>query len=105
MEKPVTVDGPTTRKMLDLGEKSMKKNLKVGVGLMCRHCEARSELFDRIKDGEIGDIIAAAGLPPDRPGRLGLSPARSPTTSANCSTRSSSSTASSGPAAAATATS
>ena len=34
----------------------MKKNLKVGVGLMCRHCDARQELFDRIKDGEIGDL-------------------------------------------------
>ena len=57
MEKPVTVDGPTTRKMLALGEEAKKKNLKVGVGLMCRHCEARGELFNRIKDGEIGDII------------------------------------------------
>ncbi|MHB8903456.1 MAG: Gfo/Idh/MocA family oxidoreductase, partial [Thermoguttaceae bacterium] len=33
MEKPTTVDGPSTRKMLDLAEKSEKKNLKVGVGL------------------------------------------------------------------------
>src|SRR5579864_3514026 len=57
MEKPVTVDGPTTRKMLLLGEEAKKKNLKVGVGLMCRHCEVREELFKRIKDGEIGDII------------------------------------------------
>ena len=24
---------------------------------MCRHCEARGELFNRIKDGEIGDIV------------------------------------------------
>ena len=23
---------------------------------MCRHCRARGELFDRIKDGEIGDL-------------------------------------------------
>ena len=38
-------------------EEAEKKNLKVGVGLMCRHCDAREELFDRIKDGEIGDII------------------------------------------------
>lgn len=57
MEKPISVDGPTTRKMLALGENSQKKNLKVGVGLMCRHCTARQELFDRIKAGEIGDII------------------------------------------------
>jgi predicted dehydrogenase len=57
MEKPVTVDGPTTRKMLALGEEAAKRNLKVGVGLMCRHCEVRGELFKRIQDGEIGDIV------------------------------------------------
>jgi predicted dehydrogenase len=58
MEKPVTVDGPSTRRMLKLAEDSEKKNLKVGVGLMCRHCVARQELFKRIQDGEIGDVIA-----------------------------------------------
>jgi predicted dehydrogenase len=57
MEKPVTVDGPSSRKMLALNEGAKKKNLKVGVGLMCRHCEAREELFQRIKDGQIGDIV------------------------------------------------
>ena len=57
MEKPTTVDGPTTRKMLALAEQSVQKNLKVGVGLMCRHCEARQELFDRIQNGEIGDLV------------------------------------------------
>ena len=58
MEKPVTVDGPTTLRMLKLAEESEKKNLKVGVGLMCRHCEAREELLERIQDGQIGEIIA-----------------------------------------------
>jgi predicted dehydrogenase len=57
MEKPVTVDGPSSRRMFKLAEESEKKNLKVGVGLMCRHCAARAELYDRIKSGEIGDII------------------------------------------------
>lgn len=57
MEKPTTVDGPSTRKMLKLAEVSVAKNLKVGVGLMCRHCVARQELHDRIKSGEIGDIL------------------------------------------------
>ena len=57
MEKPVTVDGPSTRRMLELGEQSVAKNLKVGVGLMCRHCDARRELFDRIQNGEMGDLI------------------------------------------------
>lgn len=57
MEKPVTVDGPTTRRMLELAKKADEKNLKVGVGLMVRHCRARRELFDRIQGGEIGDIV------------------------------------------------
>jgi len=56
MEKPVTVDGPASRRMLELNKLAKEKNLKVGVGLMCRHCEARGELFDRIQNGEIGDI-------------------------------------------------
>jgi len=57
MEKPISLDGPTTRRMLELGEQSVKKNLKVGVGLMCRHCKARWELYDRIKQGQIGEIL------------------------------------------------
>ncbi|MHB1423362.1 MAG: Gfo/Idh/MocA family protein [Gemmataceae bacterium] len=56
MEKPVTVDGPSTRKMLKLAEEAKAKNLKIGVGLMCRHCASRGELFQRIKDGQIGDL-------------------------------------------------
>ena len=38
MEKPVTVDGPTTRRMIQLADQASQKNLKVGVGLMIRHC-------------------------------------------------------------------
>ena len=56
MEKPISVDGPASRRMIELGKQSVKKNLKVGVGLMCRHCKARQELFRRIQDGQIGDI-------------------------------------------------
>jgi predicted dehydrogenase len=56
MEKPTTTDGPTSRKMLELAAESVKKNLKVGVGLMCRHCRSRMELAQRIKDGQIGDL-------------------------------------------------
>lgn len=56
MEKPVTVDGPTTRKLLALAEASEKKNLRVGVGLMVRHCKGRLELHERIKQGQIGDL-------------------------------------------------
>ena len=57
MEKPVTVDGPTSRRMLQLGEESVEKNLKVGVGLMCRHCRARNALSERIQAGDIGEIL------------------------------------------------
>ncbi len=61
MEKPVTVDGPTTRRMFQLAEEADKKNLKVGVGLMVRHCRGRQELLERIKGGEIGDIVLLRG--------------------------------------------
>jgi len=61
MEKPVTVDGPTSKRMLGLAEESRKKNLKVGVGLMSRHSRALQELYKRIQDGEIGDVILLRG--------------------------------------------
>lgn len=57
MEKPVSVDGPSSKKMFALGQESEKKNLKVGVGLMCRHCVVRQELHDRIKNGQLGELI------------------------------------------------
>jgi predicted dehydrogenase len=61
MEKPVTVDGPTTKRMFALADEADKKNLKVGVGLMVRHCRGRQEMLKRIQDGEIGEIIAMRG--------------------------------------------
>ena len=61
MEKPVTVDGPTTRRMIKLAEQAAAKNLKVGVGLMSRHSRALQELHKRIQDGEIGDLILLRG--------------------------------------------
>lgn len=56
MEKPVTIDGPTSLRMLEINKLALEKDLKVAVGLMCRHCKARQALHDRIQDGEIGDI-------------------------------------------------
>ena len=61
MEKPVTVDGPTSRRMFKLGEAATAKNLKVGVGLMSRHSRALEEMAKRVHDGEIGDIILERG--------------------------------------------
>jgi predicted dehydrogenase len=68
MEKPVTVDGPTTRKMIKLAEEATAKNLKVGVGLMSRHNRALQELAKRIQDGELGDIILMRGYRMHGPG-------------------------------------
>jgi hypothetical protein len=61
MEKPVSVDGPTTRRMLELAERAREKNLKVGVGLMSRHSRALQELERRVRDGELGEIITQHG--------------------------------------------
>ena len=58
MEKPVAVDAPTAVRMFNLAKDSVKKNQKVAVGLMCRHCRARGELYKRIQDGTIGDLTA-----------------------------------------------
>jgi predicted dehydrogenase len=58
MEKPITVDGPTTRRMMKLGEESVKKNLKVAVGLMCRHSKARQALYQQLREDAAGEIIA-----------------------------------------------
>ncbi len=61
MEKPVTVDGPTSKRMLDLADQAAAANLKVGVGLMSRHAKSLQELHDRIQHGEIGEIVLMRG--------------------------------------------
>ena len=61
MEKPLTADGPTSLRMLELAKQASAKNLKVGVGLMSRHSHAMQELHKRIQDGEIGDVNLLRG--------------------------------------------
>ncbi|HEV8544394.1 MAG TPA: twin-arginine translocation signal domain-containing protein [Verrucomicrobiae bacterium] len=61
MEKPLTCDGPGSRRMLALADDSVKKNLKVGVGLMSRHSRHMQQLHQRIQDGEIGDLLLMRG--------------------------------------------
>lgn len=68
MEKPVTVDGPTSKRMLALSKKADEKNLKVGVGLMSRHSRHLEQLAKRIQDGAIGDIVAQRGYRMHGPG-------------------------------------
>lgn len=61
MEKPVTADGPTSRRMLELAEQATARGLKVGVGLMSRHARHLQELHKRVEDGEIGDVMLMRG--------------------------------------------
>jgi len=61
MEKPLTSDGPTSRRMMKLADEASAKNLKVGVGLMSRHSRALQELAQRIQDGELGEINLLRG--------------------------------------------
>jgi predicted dehydrogenase len=61
MEKPLTADGPTSRRMLQLARDASAKNLKCGVGLMSRHAKPLQELHERIQNGEMGDIVLMRG--------------------------------------------
>lgn len=61
MEKPITVDGPSSRKFLELNELAKAADLKVGVGLMSRHTVGMQELAKRIQDGELGEIMLMRG--------------------------------------------
>ena len=61
MEKPLTSDGPTSRRMLKIAEESEKKKLKVGVGLNSRHARSMQQVAERIHGGEIGDIVLMRG--------------------------------------------
>ncbi len=73
MEKPLTADGPTSKRMLSLAQDASAKNLKVGVGLMSRHSRALQELAKRVHDGEIGQIILQRGYRMHGPGGYFLS--------------------------------
>ena len=58
MEKPVAVDAPGVRQVLEANKIAKEKKLKVGVGLQRHHQAPYLEALQRIKDGAIGDIIA-----------------------------------------------
>src|SRR5258707_8424166 len=56
MEKPLTADGPSSRRMLDLAKAASEKGLKCAVGLMSRHARHLQDLHKRVEDGAIGDV-------------------------------------------------
>ncbi|MES2455387.1 MAG: Gfo/Idh/MocA family oxidoreductase [Bacteroidota bacterium] len=56
MEKPVAVDSPGVRKVLEMAEVAKKKKLNVVVGLQRRYQTNYREALKRINDGMLGDI-------------------------------------------------
>jgi myo-inositol 2-dehydrogenase / D-chiro-inositol 1-dehydrogenase len=58
MEKPVAVDAPGVRQVIEANKVAKEKRLKVGVGLQRHHQAGYLETIKRIKDGAIGNIIA-----------------------------------------------
>jgi predicted dehydrogenase len=57
-EKPVAVDGPGIRKVLEAYEEAKKKNLGIVAGTQRRHQKRYLESMQRIHGGDIGDIVA-----------------------------------------------
>jgi len=57
MEKPVAVDAPGIRSILESGEQAKSKNLGIVAGTQRRHQKPYVELMKRIGDGEIGEIV------------------------------------------------
>jgi predicted dehydrogenase len=57
-EKPVAVDAPGVRSVLETTEAARSKNLAVVSGLCYRYDRPKRELINRVHDGAIGDILA-----------------------------------------------
>ncbi len=58
-EKPVAVDGPGVRAVLQAHKDAEAKGLHIGVGTQRRHQTGYLETLKRIHDGSIGDITGA----------------------------------------------
>jgi predicted dehydrogenase len=58
MEKPLAVDAPGIRKVLDAGEKAKKNKLNVVVGLQRHYQTNYLAALDKIRNGEIGKILS-----------------------------------------------
>lgn len=57
MEKTFAADPAGIHRMLATAEIAQQKNLKVACGLQCRHSVNRQALIERIRNGELGDIL------------------------------------------------
>ena len=59
MEKPVAVDAPGIRRILDASRVADEKKLCVVAGTQRRHQRNYVEAIERIRRGDIGDVVAA----------------------------------------------
>lgn len=59
MEKPVAVDPVGIRKVIDAAAMADQKKLSVVAGTQRRHETNYLELMDRLKGGELGDVVSA----------------------------------------------
>jgi predicted dehydrogenase len=59
VEKPVAVDGPGVRMVLEAGELARQKNLGIVAGTQRRHLRSYNECIQRLQDGAIGEILYA----------------------------------------------
>lgn len=57
VEKPMGTDAPGCRSMLESIKKAKEKNLAVVAGFCWRYHNAMREMFKRIHDGDIGEIV------------------------------------------------
>jgi predicted dehydrogenase len=58
MEKPVAVDGPGVRSVLESSEIAKQKGLSIIAGTQRRHQASYVETLKRLHDGAIGDVVA-----------------------------------------------
>ncbi len=57
-EKPVAVDAPGVRSVVESCREAKKKNLAVVSGLCYRYQHAKREVMEKVHDGAVGDIVA-----------------------------------------------
>ena len=56
-EKPVAVDVPGVRMVIEAGQLAQQKSLGIGVGTQRRHMKSYQEAIRRIRDGAIGELV------------------------------------------------
>jgi len=59
MEKPVAVDVPGVKMVIEAGELAKQKGLGIAAGIQRRHMRCYRETIQRLHDGAIGEILSA----------------------------------------------